>query len=109
MTCNASPSLFRAQAMFTSWRAKYCLIAIWMLVPAGLSFAQQPGVKELPIVAKPRERSTTAPVIVVTKPVQPTKGVLAVVLTRYINAQVIVKDLSGRVLDQKDAGEQGQA
>src|SRR5215475_8680661 len=109
MTRNASPSLFRVQAMIMLWRAKYFFIAVWMLVPAGVSFAQQPGVKELPIVAKPRERSTTAPIIIVNKPVQPSKGVLAVVLSRYLNAQVVVKDLSGRVLDQKDAGEQGQA
>jgi hypothetical protein len=98
--------------MFTSFRAKYrpqyCLVVTWLIVCAGVSFAQ-PGVKELPIVAKPRERSNTDRVVVVTKPVQPSKGVLAVVLSQYINAQVVVKDPSGHILEKKDAGDQGQA
>lgn len=94
--------------MFTTFSAKYWLVAIWLIAGAGVGLAQ-PGVKELPIVAKPRERSSTERVVVGTKPVQPSKGVLAVVLSRYINAQVVVKDSSGRVLEKKDAGEQGQA
>ena len=82
-----------------------------MIAGAFTAFAQfqQPRIKELPVVIKPRERPTTERVIVVTKPVQPSRGVLAVVLSQYVNAQVIVKDLNGRVLDQKDAGDQGQA
>jgi len=60
-------------------------------------------------IEKPRERSNTERVIIASKPVQPSKGVLAVVLSRYVNAQVVVKDLRGRVLDQKEAGELGQA
>jgi hypothetical protein len=94
--------------MFTSFSAEYRLVIIWLIALAGVGLAQ-PGVKELPIVAKPRERSSAERVVVVTKPVQPSKGVLAVVLSRYINAQVVVKDSSGRVLEKKDAGEQGQA
>lgn len=94
--------------MFTSFCAKYWSVAIWLAVFTCAGFAQ-PGVKELPIVARPRERSNTDRVVVRTKPVQPSKGVLAVVLSRYLNAQVVIKDSSGRVLEKKDAGEQGQA
>src|SRR5262249_29101998 len=97
--------------MFRTFPIKYWLVAIWMIAGAFTAFAQfqQPRIKELPVVIKPRERPTTERVIVVTKPVQPSRGVLAVVLSQYVNAQVIVKDLNGRVLDQKDAGDQGQA
>src|SRR5215470_10143089 len=86
--------------MFPTFPSKYWLVAIWMIAGAFTAFAQfqQPRIKELPVVIKPRERPTTERVIVVTKPVQPSRGVLAVVLSQYINAQVIVKDLNGRVL-----------
>jgi len=94
--------------MSTSFCAKYWLVAVWLIVGVCAGLAQ-PGVKELPVVARPRERSNTDRVIVATKPAQPSKGVLAVVLSQYVNAQVVVKDLSGRVLDKKDAGNLGQA
>jgi hypothetical protein len=80
-------------------------VCLFALAHAGLA---QPGVKELPIVTKPRERSTTD-VVINTKPTQPSKGVLAVVLTPIINGQVLVKDSSGRVLAKQGAGESGQA
>src|SRR5262245_50411893 len=91
------------------WRLLKCLmIIIGTMLFSTVSLAQ-PGIKELPIVAKPRERSNTERVVVRTRAVLPSKGVLAVVLSQYLNAQVIIKDSSGRVLDKKDAGDQGQA
>ncbi len=94
--------------MIAPFNAKHWLVAIWLVAGVCASFAQ-PGVKELPIVTRPRERSTTERVTVATRPVQPSKGVLAVVLSQYVNAQVVIKDSSGRVLETKDAGEEGQA
>lgn len=88
--------------------AKCLSVAVWLFALAGVGLAQ-PGVKELPIVTKPRERPTTESVVIKTKPAQPSKGVLAVVLTPIINGQVLVKNSSGRILAKQEAGESGQA
>jgi hypothetical protein len=60
-------------------------------------------------VERPRDRSATERVTIRTKAAQPSKGVLAVVLTPVINGQVVVKDSAGRVLAKQGAGELGQA
>ena len=67
------------------------------------------GIKELPIVEKPRERSSAERVIIKTVPAQPSKGVLAVVLDPVVNGQVIVKDSTGRVISKLEADKDGQA
>lgn len=73
------------------------------------TYAQQPGIKELPIVEKPRERSSSERVTIKTLPAQPSKGVLAVVLDPIVSGQVIVKDSTGRVVSKLDADKDGQA
>lgn len=92
----------------TPKRRKWALAipAAFLFLPGlpGLVFAQRQYTIE-----KPRERSKTERVVIASKPVQRSRGVLAVVLSRYINAQVVVKDSNGRVLEKKDAGEEGQA
>ncbi len=60
-------------------------------------------------VRRPRERPPTEPVTIQTRASQPSRGVLAVVLTPVINGQVVVKDSVGRVVFKQDAGEEGQA
>ncbi|MFN0110730.1 MAG: carboxypeptidase-like regulatory domain-containing protein [Blastocatellia bacterium] len=76
---------------------------------ASATYAQQPGIKELPIVEKPRERSSTDRVTIKTLPSQPSKGVLAVVLDPVVSGQVIVKDSTGRVVSKLEADKDGQA
>lgn len=80
--------------------------AFWLTLTA-VTLAQ--GIKELPIVEKPRERSSTDRVIIKTVPAQPSKGVLAVVLDPVVNGQVIVKDSTGRVISKLEADKDGQA
>jgi len=88
-------------------RYRNILLLIALLPLSASAVWAQPGIKELPIVEKPRER-TTGDVIIRTVPAQPTKGVLAVVLDPIINGQVIVKDATGRVLAKQEADKDGQ-
>jgi hypothetical protein len=60
-------------------------------------------------VIKPRARAATETVTIVRKASQPTKGVLQVVLDPVIPGKVVIADTSGRVLDEVEAGEDGQA
>lgn len=90
-------------------RSEICLgIVIWLTLFTSLVTAQ-PGIRELPIVEKPRERATSERVFIRTKPTLPSKGVLAVVLTPVINGQVVIKDAAGKILERREAGENGQA
>lgn len=85
-----------------------CLLVIsFWLILAGAVFAQ-PGIKELPIVEKPRERNSGERITIRSVPIQPTKGVLAVVLDPVIRGQVIVKDATGRVLAKQESDQDGQ-
>jgi hypothetical protein len=75
-------------------------ILIWhmLLVVDGLAQRQYS-------IEKPRERSTSERITINTKAVQPSKGVLAVILYPIIDGQVIVKDSTGRVLARQEASE----
>lgn len=59
-------------------------------------------------VIKPPERSPYERVTIRTKAVQPSKGVLAVILDPIISGWVRVKDAAGRVLSEQQADQKGQ-
>ena len=80
--------------------------AFWLILTLG---AVAQGIKELPIVEKPRERSSADRVVIKTVPAQPSKGVLAVVLDPIVNGQVTVKDSTGRIISKLEADKDGQA
>lgn len=97
---------------FTETMIRRSIFQLVVLILAAIYSSEcpaQPGIKELPIVEKPRERSSSERVTIRTTPTQTSKGVLAVVLTPIINGQVIIKDVAGRVLEKRDSGETGQA
>jgi hypothetical protein len=79
-------------------------IFIWTIFSAADVFAQRQYTIE-----KPRERSNTDRVFISTRPAQRSKGILAVVLSRYVNAEVVVMDANGNIIEKKDAGKTGQA
>jgi hypothetical protein len=54
-------------------------------------------------IEKPRERSTSERITINTRAVQPSKGVLAVILYPIIDGQVIIKDSTGKVLARQEA------
>ncbi len=91
------------------------LLLVVILIPvfATSSTAQpatkQPGIRELPIIEKPVERPTSERVVIRSRPAQPTKGVLAVVLDPIANGKVVVKDQNGKVIVDSETGENGQA
>ena len=60
-------------------------------------------------VIKPRARSTNETVTITRKASQPTKGVLQVVLDPVIPGKVVITNAKGRVLEESEAGEDGQA
>ncbi len=78
-----------------------------LLVLTGAAYAQ-PGIKEFPTIEKPRERTSGERITIRSVPVQPTKGVLAVVLDPVIKGQVIIKDATGRVLAKQESDQDGQ-
>ncbi|MEO6725574.1 MAG: hypothetical protein ABIP14_09755, partial [Blastocatellia bacterium] len=78
-----------------------------MLVLTGAAYAQ-PGIKEFPTIEKPRERISGERITIRSVPVQPTKGVLAVVLDPVIKGRVIIKDAAGRVLAKQESDQDGQ-
>ncbi len=61
---------------------------------AATCFAQQPRLKELPVIEKPRQRGSEI-ITVRTRPALPSKGVLAVAVNPYLSADVVVKDAAG--------------
>ncbi len=79
-------------------------VALWLTLLAVDGLAQREY-----SIEKPRERSSSERITINTRAVQPTKGVLAVVLDPVINGQLIIKDASGKVLAKQDAGEEGKA
>lgn len=82
-------------SLATNRHAQRFGLSVWFLfIASSFSLAQQPRLKELPVIEKPRERGTER-IYVRTRPVQSTKGVLAVAVNPYLNAEVIVKDASG--------------
>lgn len=89
------------------WLVKYlmAILCLMLFSKAGLA---QPGIKELPVVGKPRERDTGERIVIRTLPAQPTKGVLAVVLDPVINGQVTIKDSTGRIIAKQEADKEGQ-
>lgn len=74
--------------------AYLCFYAISITVTA----QPQGGIKELPIVEKPRTRAANEKVVIRTLPAQPTKGVLAVVLDPIVAGKITVKDAAGRIV-----------
>ncbi len=62
-------------------------------------------------IEKPRQRSASERVIIRTKAVQPTKGVLAVLLNPIpvIKGQVVVKNAAGKIIASQDEVDDGQA
>ncbi|MEP7342849.1 MAG: hypothetical protein ABI977_34290 [Acidobacteriota bacterium] len=90
------------------WRHRNILLLIVFCAISASPIFAQPGNKELPIVEKPRPRTSGDRIIIRTVPAQPTKGVLAVVLDPIINGQVVIKDAAGRVLAKQEADQDGQ-
>src|SRR5262245_55837608 len=60
-------------------------------------------------VIKPRARTATETITINRRASQPTKGVLQVVLDPVIPGKVVITDSQGRVLEEVEAGEDGQA
>jgi hypothetical protein len=60
-------------------------------------------------VIKPRARTATETVTINRRASQPTKGVLQVVLDPVIPGKVVITDSQGRVLEEAEADEDGQA
>lgn len=79
-------------------------LAFWLLFLSELTLAQRQYTIE-----KPRERLSTERVIIKSVPAQPTKGVLAVVLDPVISGRIVVKDPTGRVINDLNADQDGQA
>jgi hypothetical protein len=75
-------------------------ITFWQMLLAMNGLAQRQY-----SIEKPRERSTSERITINTKAVQPSKGVLAVILYPIIDGEVIIKDATGRVLAKQDASE----
>ncbi len=86
---------------------KASLCTTLLLILSGAAYAQ-PGIKEVPTIEKPRERNSGERITIRSLPVQPTKGVLAVVLDPVIKGQVVIKDATGRVLAKQEADQDGQ-
>jgi hypothetical protein len=91
-------------AMLRRLSKPFLLVAIWHTFLAAEGLAQRQY-----SIERPRERSSSEKITISTKAVQPTKGVLAIVLDPVINGQVIIKDATGRVIAKQEAGESGQA
>src|SRR5262249_27172716 len=87
----------------------FCTTGVICLIATSSVIFAQPGIKELPVVSKPKQRPATDRVIIRNVPLQPTKGTLAVVLNYKVNATVVVKDIQGKLVAKAEADEDGQA
>ena len=58
---------------------------------------------QLPIENKPRTRNQNEKIVFRTVPMQPTKGVLAVVLDPIVSGKITIKDAAGKVIANADA------
>ncbi len=80
-------------------------LAFSLVVLAPLASAQI----TLPIENKPRTRTQGEKIVFRTVPMQPTKGVLAVVLDPIVGGKITIKDAAGKVIANADADATGQA
>src|SRR5262245_3682351 len=80
------------------------LLCFCLLGASSTAFAQ----REYTVI-KPRARTATETVTINRRASQPTKGVLQVVLDPVIPGKVVVTNAQGRILEEVEAGEDGQA